>query len=144
AMRRRSGDVASVEQNAPAGRRHESGDDVEQRGLAGAVGADQGGDGALFDPKGAFVDGDDAAEAFADPVDDDQVRPARARSPFRAPGRGPRRAQCSTGSDIEAGPRRASPQRKRAARPGSRAPFGDWGGQLSFWMYWPLSHSYMT
>ena len=41
-MRRQTGDVMAIERDATAGRRQRPGNGVEQRGLAGAVGADDG------------------------------------------------------------------------------------------------------
>ena len=41
-MRRQASDIVAVEGDAAAGRRQNSGDGVEQRGLAGAVGTDDG------------------------------------------------------------------------------------------------------
>jgi hypothetical protein len=43
-VRRQAGDVLAAMVTRPAGRRQPPGDDVEQRGLAGAVRADQPGD----------------------------------------------------------------------------------------------------
>jgi hypothetical protein len=40
-VRRQAGDVLAVEQDLPAGRFEVAGDDVEKRGLAGAVRSDQ-------------------------------------------------------------------------------------------------------
>jgi hypothetical protein len=41
-VRRQAGDVVTVERNAACGRRQRAGDGVEQRGLAGPVGSDDG------------------------------------------------------------------------------------------------------
>ena len=51
-----------VEQHLPVGRRVHAGDDVERRGLAGAVGADKGHDLALIDLHAQIVHGYHTAE----------------------------------------------------------------------------------
>src|SRR5207247_9775552 len=61
------------EDDRPRVRPEEAGDQVEERRLAGAVGADQPGDGALLDLQRARVDGDDAAERPAEPADLEQA-----------------------------------------------------------------------
>ena len=57
-------DVAAFEHDAPFVRLVEAGDHVEQRGLAGAVGADDRDDAALGDVDRHAVDGGDAAEVL--------------------------------------------------------------------------------
>ena len=56
----------------PSARLVEPADDVEQRGLAGAVRADEGADLALLDGEGQPVERDDATEAHADVLDLEQ------------------------------------------------------------------------
>ena len=64
------GDVAALERDAPGVRLVEARDHVEQRGLAGAVRADDGDDAALGDVDRYVVDRGDAAEALATPSTD--------------------------------------------------------------------------
>ncbi len=56
------GDVAALEDDAPARRRQELGQQVEAGGLAGPVGADQGVDGPRAHLQRHVIDGDEAAE----------------------------------------------------------------------------------
>ena len=57
-----AGDVLALENEAAAGRLVDAADEVEDRGLAGAVGADDGEDLALLHVEGDPVDRADAAE----------------------------------------------------------------------------------
>ena len=57
-----TGDVLAAEQDLARGRREEAGQQVEQRGLAGAVGADERVDGALGDAEADVGDRAEAAE----------------------------------------------------------------------------------
>ena len=61
-MRGLAGDVGAVEHHAAAARRIEAGEQIEQRGLAGAVRADDGEDLGGLDLERYAVDGFDAAE----------------------------------------------------------------------------------
>jgi hypothetical protein len=65
-MRRQSGDVTSVEQDAPALRRIEAGDDIGEGGLATSVRADETEDFAALDPHVDAVERHDAAKASLD------------------------------------------------------------------------------
>ena len=65
-----AGDVAAFQGDAPAVGPVEAGDHVEQRGLAGAVGADDREDAALGDVDRHAIDRDDAAEALGAPSTD--------------------------------------------------------------------------
>ena len=58
------GDVLAVEQDASAARLHHAGEQIDQRGLAGAVRPDQSVAGALLDAQRHIVGGDDAGEAL--------------------------------------------------------------------------------
>ena len=69
AVRRQALNVAAVEAHGAAVRRVQARDQVEQRGLAGAVRADQGMDLAGADREAGVGDGTDAAEMFRDAVD---------------------------------------------------------------------------
>src|SRR5690606_3718244 len=61
-------DVLAVHQDAPGRGRKDAGEQVDQRGLAGAVGADQGMAGALRDRERDAVGRGDAAEAAGEVV----------------------------------------------------------------------------
>src|SRR5579863_3545010 len=65
AVRRRAGDVAAVEPYRAAIRPQMPGDQVEQRRLAGAVGADHGRDLTGIDRQADIADGAEAGEGFA-------------------------------------------------------------------------------
>jgi len=62
-------DLPSVEAHAAGVGPVDAGDHVEDRGLAGAVGSDQGVDGTGRHVEGDVVHGAQAAEALADPVE---------------------------------------------------------------------------
>ena len=64
--------AAARQRQAPFGRLVEAGDAVEHRRLAGAVGADERGDVAAPDLEREVVDGDEAAEAHRQMLDDEQ------------------------------------------------------------------------
>ncbi len=49
-------DVGAFEEDRPGGQRQQSGDGLEEGGLAAGVGADEGGDPALLDPQGQVLD----------------------------------------------------------------------------------------
>ena len=66
---RQAGDVAAREVDAAGVRRVEPGDEIEQRGLAGAVRPDDADQLALGDGERQRVDGGDAAEAARQPLD---------------------------------------------------------------------------
>ena len=70
---RKRRDVAAVEQDRARGRREEAADQIEERRLAGAVGADHGAQLARLDGERDVVDGDQAAEALRDVVDLEQA-----------------------------------------------------------------------
>lgn len=61
---RQRGDVLAEEADGARGRLQGAGDQVEQRGLARAVGADEAEDLALGHPQGAAIHGMEAAEGF--------------------------------------------------------------------------------
>ena len=65
-VRLEAGDVGAVEEDLAAVGRQRAGDDVEERGLAGAVGADEAGDRAAGDIQRAIGDRLHAAEPLAD------------------------------------------------------------------------------
>ena len=79
-VRRHLGDVAALEEQLARGRVVEPRDQVEDRGLAGAVGADDGEDLALFDAEAHAVDRLEAAELQGDAVDREEAH--RLRSDF--------------------------------------------------------------
>ena len=60
---------AAIEDDSSLGGPIEAGDAVEDRRLAGAIRADQGGDVAAPDIEGQVVDGDEAAEAHGEMLD---------------------------------------------------------------------------
>ena len=66
-----AGEVVAVEGPVAAVRLVEPGEQVEERGLAGAVGADEGGDRAALHLEVVDVDGRQAAEARLTAVDDE-------------------------------------------------------------------------
>jgi hypothetical protein len=102
-MGRPTGDVGTIEQDAPAVGPHETGDDIEQSRLAGAVGADQAGDAAFRYFETAIVDSVNAAERFTHMVDPDH---------------GAALAQCCDGENanhaVRLTPKRAPPYRRIA------------------------------
>ena len=61
-MRRQPRDIVAVEGDAAAGRRQNSGDGVEKRGLAGAVGTDDGAALAARDGEADAIDGAQGVE----------------------------------------------------------------------------------
>ena len=61
-MRLETGDVLPIEIDASRRGAVNPGDDVEQRGLAGAVGAYETGDAAAVDGEGNAIDGANAAK----------------------------------------------------------------------------------
>ena len=63
-----------LERDAAGVRLQEAGDRVEERGLAGAVGADEAGDAAFRDFQRAVVDGAHAAERTGNVLDDQYRR----------------------------------------------------------------------
>ena len=77
AVRRHVGDVGAVEHQLAAGRLVDAAHQVEDRGLAGAVGADDGEDLALADVEGHAVDGLDAAEVDREVVDREEAHRSR-------------------------------------------------------------------
>ncbi len=77
AVRRHVGDVGAVEYELAAGRLVDAAHQVEDRGLAGAVGADDGEDLALVDVEGDAVDGLDAAEVDREAVDGEEAHRRR-------------------------------------------------------------------
>ena len=76
-MMRRAGDRLSLEQDAARGRRVDEADQVEDRGLAGAVRPDDGVDLALVDRKAHTVDRDHAAETHAEIFDREEAHRSR-------------------------------------------------------------------
>ena len=72
-MHGKPGDVAAFEQDA-AGARHEpAGDHVEERRLAGAIGADEAGDAAAVDFEAHIIDGDEPAETHRHAIEGDHL-----------------------------------------------------------------------
>src|SRR5437867_1179842 len=82
-VRARAGDLPILEEDSAAGRREDAGDAVEERGLAGAVGADEREDLAALHVEGHVVDGQESAEPLRDVVhpEDHAVRGLRAWVP---------------------------------------------------------------
>src|SRR3546814_8622605 len=73
-VRREVGEVLTVEAPCPGVGLVEAGEEVEEGGLAGAVGADQRGDGAPLELDVVDVDGHEATESAGHPVgDEDRV-----------------------------------------------------------------------
>src|ERR1019366_3958783 len=70
---RRGGDVAVAKADAAGAGREEAADEVEESGLAGAVGADHRVQIAGLDLEGYAIDGDQAAEGAHDIVDLEQA-----------------------------------------------------------------------
>ena len=83
-----AGDVLTAEKDLPRVGREHAGNQVEQRRLAGAVGADQACDRALCDLQTRAVNGCHAAEALGDPGDADHRSSAALRREGRAAGIG--------------------------------------------------------
>ena len=69
---REPGDVDALEEDAALVRRIDAVDDVEQRGLAGAVGPDDGEQLAAVDLEADAVDGHQAAEALGHVLEDEE------------------------------------------------------------------------
>jgi hypothetical protein len=65
-IRAKAGDIFRAERNRPACRLFFAGDDVEQRGLAGAVRSDQPQNLAFRHAERHVLEGDDAAEDLSD------------------------------------------------------------------------------
>ena len=111
--------AAVAQRDAALGRLVEAGDAVEDRGLAGAVRADEGGDVAAADVEGEIVDGDEAAEAHGQVLDRraagrraSGVRRRRVAISDPRPGR-PCRRRCACVSLQHGGGRRAWTTRPR-------------------------------
>jgi hypothetical protein len=68
-MGRQAGDVLAIHHDAARGGGQDACDDVEQRGLARAIGADQGGDRARLDRQACAVDGVETAEMLVQVVE---------------------------------------------------------------------------
>jgi hypothetical protein len=77
AVRRHVGDVGAVEGELAAGRLVDAAHQIEDGGLAGAVGTDDGEDLALVDGEAHAVDGLDAAEVDGEPVRDEEAHRRR-------------------------------------------------------------------
>ena len=69
AFRRHPGDLLAAQANRAGARRVDAGDQIEQRGLAGAVGADHGVDRSLVDVETDLRNRGDAAEALGQVLD---------------------------------------------------------------------------
>src|SRR5438477_1702513 len=80
-VRRHARDVAAVERDVPAIGTQMTGDQVEERGLAGAVGSDDGADRAARHAERHAGDGHEAVEALGEIAD----LKHSAASPARAP-----------------------------------------------------------
>ena len=119
----RRGAVAG-EREAPFGRLVEAGDAVEDGGLAGAVRADQRGDVAAPDLEGEIVDGDEAAEAHRQMLDDEQGIGLPAHQPCPSLTSRPETALRSLrkieGERVETKPRGRTTIITTIARPNSR------------------------
>ena len=85
AVRLQAGDVGAGKAHAARGRLHHPGDQVEQRGLAGAVGPDDGANLADGDLHADVVDGDECAIALGQAVNLDEGRGHPIRSPLGRP-----------------------------------------------------------
>jgi hypothetical protein len=72
-MRGQAGDIATVECDAAGSRRKESADQVEERGLAGAIGPDDRAQLALCDVERNVAHRDQIAESLGDVVDVENV-----------------------------------------------------------------------
>src|SRR5919107_4670506 len=77
AVRGHVGDVGAVEYQLAAGRLVDAAHQVEDRGLAGPVGADDGEDLALADVEGHTIDSLDAAEVDREAVDQEEAHRSR-------------------------------------------------------------------
>ena len=66
------GDVFTVDENLPAGRAFQPGDEAKDGGFAAAGGAEQGGHGAALDGKVEMVDDHGFAEGFGDVFQDEE------------------------------------------------------------------------
>jgi hypothetical protein len=86
-VRRELGDVAALEQDPAAVRRQGARHAIDERGLAGAVGADETQPIARPDLNRDAVERQEAAEALGDAVDVEE-RPPSSRAPLRASARG--------------------------------------------------------
>src|SRR4029079_19377031 len=97
-VRRQPRDVAALEQDGAGVGAQMAGDQVEQRGLAGAVGPDDGGDLALGHAHAGVVDGQEAVEGFAQAADLEHQAARRSRRAAlpRAPARPPGKTNSST------------------------------------------------
>ncbi len=84
-MGRHPGHVLAVEGPDPRVRLVEAGQEVEERGLAGAVRPDQGGDAAPLELEVVHVDGGETTEAPVHPVDgEDRIGLGHAGAPVDA------------------------------------------------------------
>ena len=72
-VRRQPGDILAEEKNAPRRRRQCPADQVEERGLARGVRADQGTPLARIDGQIYRIDGGEAPEALGEPLDSESV-----------------------------------------------------------------------
>ena len=80
-----AGDVAALQHHLAAIRLRVPGDQIEERRLAGAVRADDGGDAPLLDVQAHVVGGDEARERFAQACGRRASSPALSRQTARAP-----------------------------------------------------------
>jgi hypothetical protein len=76
-MRAEAVDPPVVQTNGAAGRLLQPDDDLQERALAGSVGADDGDDVAVVDPERDVRDGRETAEPLRDPVDLEEQRRLR-------------------------------------------------------------------
>src|SRR5699024_7341553 len=76
-MRWHADDIAAFQTDGTSVGLLETGDDAEQRRLAGAIGADQAGDAALADGEGTAVHGLNATECLRYVLDLDQAGSSR-------------------------------------------------------------------
>src|SRR5262249_52746139 len=126
AVRRQSGHVAPLEGNAPAGGNDLAGDEVEERRLARAVGADDRMKGAGLDAQAHAVDGAERPEVARQrfgtqqrgvahaPASGSAATPPGSFSPGSRRGRGPPAASRSRVNASTRPPRRKSTTSTRA------------------------------
>ena len=102
------GDVLAVQRHGPCGRRQSAGDEREERRLAGPVGSDDGVPCAGSDVEGDVLDGGQAAEVLAHPLEPERRRARRARGMGRGVGvRSGRHTRTSPAAPLRS--RRRSP-----------------------------------
>ena len=98
-MRRKPGDVAAVEEDPAAVGREQAGDQVEERGLAGAVRADDGVQASAGEVKAQAVDRGQSAEALGQLLGaQDRLAHGSVRSLVSTAGSASRSVKCASQS----------------------------------------------